>query len=741
MKRNCLIPVIALVVVAGCLGVAAAGFLFTRPATAPTVSIEAPNNGELVGVNQELVIHAIARSEQKIKRIEVWVDGALRDAETSSVPGGVSPFPIVATWSPAISGTHSIVVRAYSPQNTRGNASIQIEAQSSTDRDGDSVPDVTDGCPDQPGLMTDKGCPVITPGDRDGDGVADAEDLCPDQPGTTLSSGCPDADRDGVQDGVDACPGQAGATASGCPTPGDADGDGIADGSDACAHEAGVGTLGGCPDRDGDGVRDIDDACPDEAGAVSAAGCPDGDGDGVRDAVDLCPTTPGLAANGGCPSTGARDSDGDGIADGTDLAPGEAGPADAGGAPQPGGGLDSDGDGIPDAEEGTNAFGGGLGLLAPGIFQSLKSVEIQALEFQVSGDYTSISCYATIGGGAAEHIGPLAPLGARRWDIGAFWGPMNSRRFLASASQPLQVHVECGGIAGETRTAPEPGTGIGEGGTSGTYYDLGSFTGSHDLSAAPSIQEQTVGSTGGDAGQSFHVKYRVCTPGCKSPVLPAPAIRLTHVADVNSLWWEWAGHSYDISGFKLYMNGSYHLALDERASYYFFTSKPACGDRYDIQLSAYRGNPGRPEIESPLSNTETWDGGFCPRTATVTFDKFDTRNLGLDDAPPGFVGPIKGSFWVNDERRSFDGPQLLRSNASFYVGHFCPNNQITVELDPSDSLTIGGRIEDKDLGANPNEVLFDSALTLLPQNIGTGNQSFTAQDGNTLRVHIDVRDQ
>ncbi len=55
--------------------------------------------------------------------------------------------------------------------------------------------------------------------DRDGDTIVDAEDVCPDTPGvrpeqvpsyaqTVASPGCPDEDGDGVTDDKDLCPGQ-----------------------------------------------------------------------------------------------------------------------------------------------------------------------------------------------------------------------------------------------------------------------------------------------------------------------------------------------------------------------------------------------------------------------------------------------------------------------------------------------------------------------------------------------------
>ncbi|MEM6733582.1 MAG: OmpA family protein, partial [Myxococcota bacterium] len=55
------------------------------------------------------------------------------------------------------------------------------------DNDLDTVLDVEDACPIEPGAPENQGCPVR---DRDGDGVTDDVDQCPDVPGDK-ANGCP----------------------------------------------------------------------------------------------------------------------------------------------------------------------------------------------------------------------------------------------------------------------------------------------------------------------------------------------------------------------------------------------------------------------------------------------------------------------------------------------------------------------------------------------------------------------
>lgn len=321
-----------------------------RPITRPVVLFHTPLDGASVTVGDELLLHAVARGEVRISRLEIWIDDELYDSHSSTLEEGTSPLPHQVHWTVAIPGEHTLTVRAFNVDGERSQASVRITALALEDVDGDGVVDGEDACPTIPGSRAAEGCP-----DRDGDGIADADDSCPDTAGLPEGDGCPvptegDRDGDGVLDESDTCPDEPGAPrADGCP---DADGDGIGDAADACPDEPGFpGAPGGdgCPaedgeDRDGDGVADVDDACVEEAGAPSAEGCPDRDGDGITDAEDACPDDPGPPEDG-CPVPGDGDRDGDGIADADDRCPDEAGTAEAAGCP------DRDGDGVADSDD------------------------------------------------------------------------------------------------------------------------------------------------------------------------------------------------------------------------------------------------------------------------------------------------------------------------------------------------------------------------------------------------------
>ncbi len=115
--------------------------------------------------------------------------------------------------------------------------------------------------------------------DRDGDTVLDKDDICPDIAGPFENRGCPykDTDKDGIIDKEDLCPTVAGEKENrGCPWE-DSDKDGILDKDDKCSDVPGPKENKGCPwpDSDKDGVADKEDKCPDVKGTVKNNGCPE----------------------------------------------------------------------------------------------------------------------------------------------------------------------------------------------------------------------------------------------------------------------------------------------------------------------------------------------------------------------------------------------------------------------------------------------------------------------------------
>jgi hypothetical protein len=787
-RRRFLIPLTALLGLCFVLAVAAAaGYFFLRPRgeARPLVLINSPRHGEQIEVGQEVTVHSIARDEGKVTRVELWVDGQLQESQTSSLPGGTSPFPLLARWQPSSPGTHTLIARAFNARGGRGQASVNVEAIEEADRDGDGVADEADACPDEPGTETadgcpdrdsdgipdaedacpdeaglpeGEGCPVPSEGDGDGDGVFDEADACPDVPGSPLADGCPDADDDGIPDAEDACPDEPGLPEhDGCPAPGDLDGDGVPDAEDECPEELGLSEHAGCPDRDGDGVRDVDDDCPGEPGLPEHAGCPDRDGDGVPDPDDLRPDEPGQPDAGGAPDTGAGDRDSDGIPDDADLCPDHAGLPEHAGCPPPPGSEEEEPGAIPLWPP---PGGGPFGDLGGDV--RVLPVEFEALEFEVFDDYDEVYCYAGLAGEGMERYGPFELLGERRWDIAAHLGGENSRTVAMHDDEPLEVHVECGGVMGQ--------------GVIGIYWGLGSFIQHHPLSDWDG-HVLTGDSSGGDQGHSFQAQYRICRDSCEEAAFAPPLLLLTEIGPpfggdpyMRVLTWRWDGDESMISEFRLYVNGSFYRAFrpDQRSWELPSDLEPACGEGLEFQMTASEGPTPVPNRESPRSNTLVIEGPPCPRTVRVTFLHIQTYDLPAD--PPDIyhdscwdtdVGPIDmawsatgsdtsrlwsaygqglcrrghncrriGGYCLHPNTRHsitdiIERCRYIRDELShdrYPYGPKCPNNNLVdVTLGPNDDLVVNALIQDMDTQGSL-EYLMQGRLTVGSEELIPGSE-------------------
>jgi hypothetical protein len=781
MKRIAAIVVAFLLVLCGLAAVIGGlAYYFGVPAVKarPVVLISSPDYGEQVEVGQSVIVQAVARDETGVVRLELWVDGQLLESQGSPLPEGLNPFPLLASWQPLSPGTHTLIVRAFNGENTRAQGSVNVEAIALTDGDGDGVadeadlcpdeagaedakgcpdrdrdgiPDAEDACPEEAGLPQGDGCPAPSEQDRDGDGLLDAADSCPDEPGPPRVDGCPDADGDGVADAGDACPAEPGlATHDGCMVPGDLDGDGVSDGDEACPEEPGLPELDGCPDFDGDAIPDGNDACPDEWGQRE----------------DGCPEDPGAGGDFGGIDADAPDSDGDGIPDESDGCPEEEGLLEDDGCP-PADPQDTDGDGTADTDE---PPGGGLEWnlepFLPGNepIEAGPQVEFQALEFEVFDEYDRVYCYASLADGPEERYPESAdqyfsPGEERYWNIDEHLG----RRFVFPAEgEPLRVHAHCYALTGI------PGQ--------GPLVDLGFIEESH----APPWEGQVIEvfSTPGPEGGYFRVEYRLCEGSCEEALFSPPRLRPITLGPHSPfgprertamLQWDWDGDEAQISGFRVYVNGTFVRAVgtDRRLSavfggYYEHEISdlwPTCGETLEFEVTAYRGPADVPEAESPPSNSRVWEAEACQRTVRVTFQSLETPGLA------GRKGPIKGTFTANDQTlfpawrgmpptfvatddpqtylepgHTYDLAQLfedIETHAASHVGYSGDNlapdvNFLQVELGPHDTLTFSGSIWDD----SENRVFFGSE-SIRPGEIVPGAHSVMDQ-GIELVVLIDV---
>jgi hypothetical protein len=244
----------------------------------------------------------------------------------------------------------------------------------------------------------------------------------------------------------------------------------------------------------------------------------------------------------------------------------------------------------------------------------MNPVEFEALEFEVYHDYQELHCYAGLAGEYMERY-DFEPLDERQWDITEHLGGENSRLVIVPEGEPLEVQVECWASNIYIEPPPEePPEGVvfGAGGW-GPVWELGSFERSH-----PPLEwngdDITVPSDPGPDGHSFQVKYRLCADVCETAALPAPYIHtLYYSMGEPRIAWIWDGDESMISGFKVYVDGSFWRGprRDLRA-FTLHGLEPSCGERLELRMTAYSGATLVPDRESPRSNTVVLEGPPCP---------------------------------------------------------------------------------------------------------------------------------
>jgi len=94
----------------------------------PLVLIHSPVNHDQARVGDGIIVHATARADNGLRRIELWADDTFVDAR--EVTDGSAPTMLVfsGSWVPTIEGTHVLIVRAVASDGAEGQASVMIES-------------------------------------------------------------------------------------------------------------------------------------------------------------------------------------------------------------------------------------------------------------------------------------------------------------------------------------------------------------------------------------------------------------------------------------------------------------------------------------------------------------------------------------------------------------------------------------------------------------------------------------
>jgi hypothetical protein len=167
--RNCLLVLLTLLVLAAVMFV---GFRYiTLRVKAgipiPIVLIHRPYNHQEVSLEKGIAIHATARAEDGISRMELWVDGKFITAQEAPESGPISPLILHDNWQPIGGGTHEVIIRAYDGKDIEGIGSVIVTAVS-TGTPPETGFDPFAGFPDSSDSTEDTG-------EDSGDGVAPSD--------------------------------------------------------------------------------------------------------------------------------------------------------------------------------------------------------------------------------------------------------------------------------------------------------------------------------------------------------------------------------------------------------------------------------------------------------------------------------------------------------------------------------------------------------------------------------------
>ncbi len=135
VSRKTLVVVLILIVL--CLLMVLAGLIIYNHLESkaindhPLVLIHTPENRQRVELGQEVSLHATARSQNGIARIELWADDTLIDAQDIPEDEILSPVVLHTYWEPLTAGPHTLVVQATSNSGVRGQATVVLYANES----------------------------------------------------------------------------------------------------------------------------------------------------------------------------------------------------------------------------------------------------------------------------------------------------------------------------------------------------------------------------------------------------------------------------------------------------------------------------------------------------------------------------------------------------------------------------------------------------------------------------------
>ena len=128
-KKSCLWMALFALIIICIAGIALVYFQARARAfnSRPLVLIHSPINHEQFAPGEGALVHATARSERGVKRVEFWADGALLAVQEPPESGPLSPLVLSARWQAGPLGSHVLLVRAVSGDGVEGQSTVAVE--------------------------------------------------------------------------------------------------------------------------------------------------------------------------------------------------------------------------------------------------------------------------------------------------------------------------------------------------------------------------------------------------------------------------------------------------------------------------------------------------------------------------------------------------------------------------------------------------------------------------------------
>lgn len=138
-QKRWVVPLTGLILIFLCIFVflvVSVGSKWREKTSRPLVLISTPNHHQIVMEGETLIVHATAREQHGINRMEIWADDvliAIKESETA-----LNPQVINTDWLPLGVGSHVLVVRARSENGTYGQASLMVTVMGETNQSVES---------------------------------------------------------------------------------------------------------------------------------------------------------------------------------------------------------------------------------------------------------------------------------------------------------------------------------------------------------------------------------------------------------------------------------------------------------------------------------------------------------------------------------------------------------------------------------------------------------------------------